>query len=104
MSREHALQSSPSSAEQAHGRLDGPRRLDQLVGQDRRREWLTMAQLAEHGKFMTRDGRHFSAEAARKFVTRHRDLPRGYRGRQIVIDRAVYDRYLVVSAEQRKRA
>jgi hypothetical protein len=59
-----------------------------------RREWLTMAQLAEYGRFMTRDGQHFSPEAARLFVRRHPDLPRVYKGRQLLVDRAVFDRYL----------
>jgi len=58
------------------------------------REWLTMAQLAEHGRFMTRDGQHFSPEAARLFLRRHPDLPHGRRGRQLVVDRAVFDRYV----------
>jgi len=78
----------------------GPRRLQHLLGGvTPQREWLTMAQLAEHGKFMTRDGLHFSPEAARKFVTRHKALPRGRRGRQLVVDRAVYDRF-VMQAQQ----
>lgn len=80
--------------------MSGPRRLTHLFeGLTPRRDWLTMPQLAEHGKFMTKDGQHFSPEAARKFVTRHRDLPRGRRGRQLVVDRAVYDRY-VMRAQQ----
>lgn len=74
----------------------GPRRLAHLMaGVVPQRDWLTMAQLAEHGKFMTRDGRCFSPEAARKFVTRHHDLPRGHRGRQLLVDRAVFDRYVM---------
>jgi len=74
---------------------DGPRRLTHLLGGVvPPRDWLTMAQLAEHGKFMARDGQCFSAEAARKFVTRHPELPRGRRGRQIVVDRATYDRFI----------
>jgi hypothetical protein len=48
---------------------------------------------------MTRDGQSFSPEAARKFVTRHKELPRGRRGRQLVVDRAVYDRF-VMQAQQ----
>lgn len=73
----------------------GPRRLTHLLaGLSRQRDWLTMAQLAAHGKFMAKDGVNFSPEAARKFVTRHTDLPRGYRGRQLLVDRAVFDRYL----------
>ncbi len=76
----------------------GPRRLTHLMaGVVPPRDWLTMAQLAEHGKFMTRDGRSFSPEAARKFVTRHRDLPRGRRGRQLVVDRATFDRYVMAA-------
>lgn len=59
------------------------------------REWLTMAELAEHGKFPT-------AEAARKFVTRHPDLPRGRKGRQLVVDRATFDRYLQAAGHARK--
>lgn len=78
----------------------GPRRLTHLMdGLVPQRDWLTMAQLAEHGKFMTRDGRSFSPEAARKFVTRHRDLPRARRGRQLIVDRAVFDRF-VMRAQQ----
>lgn len=78
----------------------GPRRLTHLMdGLVPSRDWLTMAQLAEHGKFMTRDGRSFSPEAARKFVTRHRDLPRARRGRQLIVDRAVFDRF-VMRAQQ----
>jgi len=76
----------------------GPRRLTHLLGGVvPQRDWLTMAQLAEHGKFMTRDGQHFSPEAARKFVTRHRELPRGRRGRQLIVDRAVYDRFVMAA-------
>lgn len=77
----------------------GPRRLTHLLGGVvPPREWLTMAQLAEHGKFMARDGVHFSPEAARKFVTRHKALPRGRRGRQLVVDRATYDRFITDAA------
>lgn len=65
------------------------------------REWLTMAQLAEHGRFMTRDGQHFSPEAARLFVRRHPDLPRGRRGRQLIVDRAVFDRYVLEHGQKR---
>jgi len=57
-----------------------------------------MAQLAEHGKFMARDGVHFSPEAARKFVKRHPDLPHGRRGRQLVVDRATFDRFITTAA------
>lgn len=74
----------------------GPRRLTHLLaGVAPQRDWLTMAQLAEHGKFMTRDGQSFSPEAARKFVTRHKDLPHGTRGRQLLVDRATFDRYMM---------
>ena len=59
--------------------------------------WLTMAQLAEHGRFMAQDGVHYSAEAARKFVTRHPDLPRARRGRQLLVDRGVFDTYIAVA-------
>ena len=80
--------------------MSGPRRLHHLLGGVvPHRDWLTMAQLAEHGKFMTRDGRSFSPEAARKFVTRHPELPRGRRGRQLVVDRAVYDRFIAAAAQ-----
>jgi len=76
-----------------------PRRLTHLFGGVvPQRDWLTMAQLAEHGKFMARDGIHFSPEAARKFVTRHKTLPRGRRGRQLVVDRATYDRFITDAA------
>lgn len=77
----------------------GPRRLTHLLGAlVPEREWLTMAQLAEHGRFMARDGVHFSAEAARKFVTRHRDLPHAKRGQQLLVDKAVFDRYVQAAA------
>ena len=80
---------------------DGPRRLTHLLaGLTPQRDWLTMAQLAAHGKFMTRDGQAFSPEAARKFVTRHPDLPRAYRGRQLLVDRAVFDRYVMTAEQQ----
>lgn len=62
-----------------------------LGGASSDREWLTMAQLAEHGHFPT-------AEAARKFVTRHPDLPRGRIGRQLRVDRATFDRYIQLAA------
>jgi hypothetical protein len=78
----------------------GPRRLHHLLGGVApQRDWLTMAQLAEHGRFMAKDGVHFSPEAARKFVSRHSDLPRAHRGRQLLVDRAVFDRY-VMNARQ----
>ena len=51
-------------------------------------DWLTMQQLADHGQFTT-------AEAARKFVTRHPDLPRARVGRQLRVDRAAFDRYIL---------
>lgn len=78
-----------------------PSRLTHLfAGVTPSRDWLTMAQLAEHGKFMARDGIHFSPEAARKFVTRHPDLPRGRRGAQIVVDRATYDRFVMAAGQK----
>jgi hypothetical protein len=52
------------------------------------REWLTMQQLAAHAPFPT-------AEAARKFVLRHPDLPRARVGRQLRVDRAAFDRYVL---------
>jgi hypothetical protein len=61
--------------------------LKHLAAAVREREWLTMAQLAEHGGFTT-------AEAARKFVTRHRDLPHARVGRTLRVDRATFDRYI----------
>lgn len=80
--------------------MSGPRRLTHLFeGLTPRRDWLTMAQLAEHGKFMTKDGQSFSPEAARKFVTRHRDLPRAHRGRQLLVDRATFDRFVMQRAQ-----
>ena len=57
-----------------------------------------MPELAAHGKFMARDGVHFSPEAARKFVSRHPDLPRARRGRQLLVDRATFDRYITHAA------
>lgn len=94
MSLQSRLQSVASFAQEAQRPLEPARRLRELLGVDRRREWLTMAQLAEHGKFMTREGDAFSPEAARKFVTRHPDLPRGHRGRQLLVDRAVFDAFI----------
>jgi hypothetical protein len=61
--------------------------LRHLGAVSRERDWLTMAQLAEHAPFAT-------AEAARKFVTRHRDLPHARVGRTLRVDRAVFDRYI----------
>ena len=52
-------------------------------------EWLTMQQLADYAPFPT-------AEAARKWVTRvAKDLPRARVGRQLRVDRAAYDRYVL---------
>lgn len=74
---------------------NGPRRLTHVLdGVVPSRDWLTMAQLAVHGKFMAKDGVAFSPEAARKFVTRHKDLPRARRGRQLLVDRATFDRFI----------
>lgn len=75
---------------------DTPRTLRYLGGPSGpgARHWLTMAELAEHGRFLTRDGQHFSPEAARLFVKRHPDLPRGRKGRALIVDRAVFDRYM----------
>ena len=67
-----------------------PRPLRFLSGNLSDREWLTMAELAAHGKFP-------SSEAARKFVTRHSDLPRAYVGRHLRVDRATFDRYIATS-------
>jgi hypothetical protein len=62
--------------------------LRHLVGATRPREWMTMAELATHGRFPT-------AEAARKFVTRHAvDLLTGRKGRQLLVDRISFDRFL----------
>jgi len=68
---------------------DEPRRLKYLLGGlTPAREWLTMAELAEHGRFS-------SPEAARIFVRRHKDLPHGKRGRHLIVDRATFDRYVL---------
>jgi hypothetical protein len=75
-------------------RVDGPRPLHHLSGLTRERVWLTIPQLAEHGKFMTSDGRSFSPEAARAFLYRHPDLPRAKRGTRVMVDRDVFDRYV----------
>jgi len=76
-------------------RDDGPRLLTHLLGGIvPPRDWLTMHQLAVHGRFMAKDGVSFSPEAARKFVSRHKDLPRAYRDRTILVDRATFDRYI----------
>jgi len=52
------------------------------------RHWLNMQQLADHAPFP-------SAESARKFVTRHPDLPRARVGRQLRVDRDAFDRYIL---------
>ena len=59
-----------------------------FAGTSPARDWLTMQQLAEYAPFAT-------AEAARKFVTRHPDLPRARVGRQLRVDRATFDRYIL---------
>jgi len=51
-------------------------------------EWLTMQQLADYAPFTT-------AEAARKWVSRNPELPRARVGRQLRVDRAAYDRYVL---------
>lgn len=89
-----AFQSASAHSKQTQRDSNTPRVLRHLAHIDRQRDWLTIPQLAEHGKFMSRDGRTFSSEAARMFVTRHPDLPRARRGRQILIDRDVFDRYV----------
>jgi hypothetical protein len=67
-------------------------RLTHLIGVVRDREWLTMRELAGHGKFPT-------AEAARKYVTRHQaDLVTGRKGRQLLVDKASFDRFYERSA------
>lgn len=58
-----------------------------LVGQPRDHEWLTMEALAVHGAFS-------SAEAARIFVRRH-GVPFAKRGRRLLVDKAVYDRFII---------
>jgi hypothetical protein len=75
-----------------------------LAGLVPTRQWLTMAELAEHGRFLTRDGQHYSPEAARLFVRRHPDLPRAYRGRQLIVDRADFDRYVVAAGRADRKA
>jgi hypothetical protein len=87
--------------------MSEPRRLTHLLGGlAPPRDWLTMVQLAEHGKFMAEccraqtcpSGPHYSQEAARKYVARHKDLPRVYVGRKLRVDRGVFDRYLTTAA------
>jgi hypothetical protein len=68
-------------------------RLRQLLGLTSQREWLTMAQLAAHAPFPT-------AEAARKFVKRHADLPCGRKGRLLVVDKRVWDAYVTKDQKQ----
>ena len=71
--------------------LDSQRRLHYLAGGiTQPKVWLTMAQLAEHAPFPT-------AEAARKFVTRHPELPRGRVGRHLRVDRDAFDRFISAS-------
>lgn len=95
MRSESALKAFASTSQQPQRTVDTARKLRELLGVERRRDWLTMPQLAQHGKFMSRDGESFSPEAARKFVTRHPELPRGYRGRLVIVDRAVYDAFVM---------
>jgi len=59
-----------------------------FAGQSPTRDWLTMAELAEHGHFAT-------AEAARKWVTRNPELPRARIGNRLRVDRATFDRYIL---------
>lgn len=79
----------------------GPRPLHHLLaGVVPQREWLTMAQLAEHGRFMAKDGRCFSPEAARKFVSRHPELPRARRGTQLLVDKRVFDDFVTAAGRK----
>jgi len=70
---------------------------------ERRRDWLTMPELAEHGKFMCRDGKHFSPTAAARFVRREypRGLPAMKRGRVWLVEREAFDRYILAQGIQR---
>lgn len=65
-----------------------------LLGGSPARQWLTMAELADHGRFS-------SPEAARIFVRRHPDLPHGKRGRHLIVDRATFDRYVLEHGQKR---
>ena len=73
-----------------------PRPLRYLFGGGPARVWLTMAELAEHGKFP-------SAEAARIYVRRHPDLPHAKRGRHVIVDRAAFDRFVLEQGARRGR-
>lgn len=57
-------------------------RLEQILG--RRRELLTTADIARDYKFP-------SAEAVRKFLGRHRDIPTLKRDRTVLVDRRDFD-------------
>jgi hypothetical protein len=75
-----------------------PTRLHFLASPPAAREWLTTEQLARHGGFS-------SGEAVRAWLRRHPDFPiarAGGRG-HILIDRAVFDRYVVEQGEPTRR-
>ena len=63
------------------------------------REWLTTTKLAIHGGFA-------SGEAVRAWLRRHPDFPVGRHGARghILIDRAVFDRYVLEHGESARRA
>lgn len=84
---ERLLESSTSTAE---GPFDSQRGLRQLLGVGAK-ELLRTDEIAREFRFP-------SAEAARKFISRH-DVPREYRGRILLVDRRDF---LKVMAEIRK--
>lgn len=90
------FQPPPTVPQQALRDADAPRQLRNLI--DLRavgRDWLSMRQLAERGLFPT-------AEAARKYVTRHRgDLVTGRKGRELLVDLGSLDRHLEGNALRR---
>jgi len=59
-----------------------------FAGQPPIRQWMTMAELAEHGGFS-------SAEAARHWLKRNPEMPFAKRGRILLVDRAAFDRYVL---------
>lgn len=73
--------------------------LQHLGAVAREREWLDMAALSAKYPGMFR-----TAEAARKYVTRHRDLPHARNGRKLIVDRLVFDRYVAASTDQQVSA
>ena len=58
-----------------------------FAGTSTAHEWLTMAELADYGRFP-------SGHAAWCWLTRNPEMPRVKRGRMLLVDRAAFDRYM----------